>query len=383
MFSDKSGGERIKELFTNIFDNILILCPKLIYLNFHSQDVCTDISRPFLTVPSTACYLSNIVHLNIGVCSFDDCLCLLNGYFTQLQTLIVKIGHIIDTSKIIRNSKTVSDLKCFSLTSFHRTDEYDTQVLPLLHRMLQLEELTLSLVVDGRTSLIDGTHLVDNILNKLSYLQVFIFNIITEYVRIDEELLPTLDEIKRPLVEMGFDVNCYIDYNEFYKCQCHIYSLPVTIDAMHIHSGKFQGGLFMTVRELYLKDLVRSFEHVFFAQIAQAFPLLKKLTIFNRNKLIQQQAKCESTASTIEFSHLVILNVAMSHIDYAKQFLFDFNTCLPSLNRLHIKYEDLVIVTENFTNKNAYSNCSKLQHIILNSIPTVYPHNFYLYFPLL
>ncbi|CAF4211793.1 unnamed protein product [Rotaria socialis] len=67
--------------------------------------------------------------------------------------------------------------------------------------MLQLEELTLSLIVGDQTSFIDGTHLVNNILNRMSYLQTFIFNIITEYVRMDEELLPTLDDIERPLIQ--------------------------------------------------------------------------------------------------------------------------------------------------------------------------------------
>ncbi|CAF4393718.1 unnamed protein product [Rotaria socialis] len=66
--------------------------------------------------------------------------------------------------------KTVSNLKYFSSTSFHRTNEYDNQILPLLHQMLQLEELTLSLIVGDQTSFIDGTHLVNNILNRMSYL---------------------------------------------------------------------------------------------------------------------------------------------------------------------------------------------------------------------
>ncbi|CAF4773392.1 unnamed protein product [Rotaria socialis] len=155
--------------------------------------------------------------------------------------------------------KTVSNLKYFSSTSFHRTNEYDNQILPLLHQMLQLEELTLSLIVGDQTSFIDG--------------------------------------------------------------QCHIYSLPYTVHCMHIHSSLFYGGLFRTVRSLYVQDCVRPFEDDFFVRIAQAFPLLNKLTIFNKHKqakLKQQQNKHESTSSIIEFSHLMILNVAMSCINYAK-----------------------------------------------------------------
>ncbi|CAM4924218.1 unnamed protein product [Rotaria socialis] len=382
---DDSKGAHRKELWTNVFTNILIIFTNLIYLNFHSQNICRFISKPFLSLPSTTCYSSNIVYLNIGVFSFDDCLCLIDGHLTQLHTFIVKVEHINNTSMTIKNPKTVSNLKCFLLTSFRRTNEYDKQILPLLHQMLQLEELTLSLIVGDQTSFIDGTHLVNNILNRMSYLQTFIFNIITEYVRMDEELLPTLDDIERPLIQRGFNVNCYTDYNEFYNGQCHIYSLPYTIDCMHIHSSLFCGGLFRTVRYLYVQEFFRPFEDDFFVRIAQAFPLLNKLTIFNRYKqakLKHQQNKHESTSSIIEFSHLMILNVAMSCIDYAKQFIFDFNTRLPCLNRLHIKYKDLVIVTDNFTNNDARANCSKLQHIIFDSIPTIYPENFYHYFPL-
>jgi hypothetical protein len=101
-------GEHIKELFTNMFTNILIIFTNLIYLNFHKQDFCRYISSPCLILPFSTCYSSNIVHLNIGVCSFDDCLCLLDGHLTQLHTFIVKVGHIIDTSMTIKNT-----VKCF------------------------------------------------------------------------------------------------------------------------------------------------------------------------------------------------------------------------------------------------------------------------------
>jgi len=253
--------------------------------------------------------------------------------------------------------------------------------------MSQLEKLTLSLIVGSRTSFIDGTHLVNDILNKLSYLHTFIFNIITEFVTMDEELLPTADDVGRALIQKGYKVSCYTDYNGFCQGQCHIYSLPFTLDCMHTHSNKFHGGLFMTVRYLYVKDFTRPFEYDFFARISQAFPLLNKLTIFNQSnqekKLTNQQDEHEPKSSIIEFSHLMILSLSISYIDYAKQFLFDFNARLPCLNKLYIKYQDLVIVTEKFTNNAARANCSKLQHIIFDSKPTIYPENFYHYFPLL
>ncbi len=104
MIYDDSKGEHIKEIFTNVFTNILIIFINLIYLDLHSQDICRYITRPFLSLPSTRCYSSNIVHLNIGVHSFEDCLCLLDGHLTQLHTFIVKVGFIIDTSMTIKNT---------------------------------------------------------------------------------------------------------------------------------------------------------------------------------------------------------------------------------------------------------------------------------------
>lgn len=253
--------------------------------------------------------------------------------------------------------------------------------------MSQLEMLTLSLVVRCRISFIDGTHLINNIINKMPYMQTFTFNIVTELVTMDEEFLPTSDNVKCALIQKGYNVGCYTDYSRFHQGQCHIYSLPYTMNRMDIYSSKFPGGLFPTVRHICVRNFGRSFEYDFFARISQAFPLLNKLEIFNTNeqkkKLTHTQNEYEQTSALIVFSHLKILSFLISHIDYVKQFLFDFNTRLPCLNTLHVEYEDLMIVTENCTNNAARANCSKLQHIISDLKPITYPPNFYLYFPLL
>jgi hypothetical protein len=56
-----------------------------------------------------------------------------------------------------------------------------------------------------------------------------------------------------------------------------------------------------------------SIEYDFFNLISLAFPLLEDLIVFEH----------EQTSSIIEYSHLMILNLDMSHVDYAKQFLLD------------------------------------------------------------
>jgi hypothetical protein len=221
----------------------------------------------------------------------------------------------------------------------------------------------------------------------MSCLHTFDFNIITEIYGPGEEFLPTPDDVERALTERGYKVKCYTDYTKFSKGQCHIYSLPFTMERIDTHSRKFPGGLFMTVRHLVAHDSYRPFEYDFFVRISQAFPLLNKLKIVNPNdqetRLTHQQDEHEEISSIIEFSHLTILDVSNCDMDYAKQLLFDSEARLPCLNTLHIKYIFLEIITKNFTNNAARANCSKLQHIISDAPPMPHPENFYIYFPLL
>jgi len=248
--------------------------------------------------------------------------------------------------------------------------------------MSQLEKLTLSFIVRGRTSFIDGNHLVNDILSKMPYLHTFIFNIITEIFTPHEQLLPTSDDVELALIQKGYKVNCYTDYTKFSMGQCHIYSIPFTMERIDTHSRKFPGGLFLTVRHLVAHDLYHPFEYDFFVRISQAFPLLNKLAIVNENKP-EKKLTYQQICSIIEFYHLMIVDLSRCDIDYVRQFLFDFNIRLPCLNTLHIKYIDLVIVTDNFTNNTARGNCSKLQHIMFDSLPMAYSENFHNYFPLL
>jgi hypothetical protein len=77
--------------------------------------------------------------------------------------------------------------------------------------MSQLEKLTLSLLVCGRNSFIDGTQLINDIISKMPCLNSFIFDIVTQGVILEEELLPTSDDVRRALTQRGYNVGCYID----------------------------------------------------------------------------------------------------------------------------------------------------------------------------
>ncbi|CAF1546890.1 unnamed protein product [Rotaria sp. Silwood1] len=111
-------------------------------------------------------------------------------------------------------------------------------------------------------------------------------------------------------------------------------------------------GVFRHVRKLCVRDPMRSIEYDFFVLISQAFPLLEDLTVLstvNQKKQSNKLDEHEQTFSIIEYSHLMTLDLIMSHGDYVKQFLFNTNTRLPRLSTLSIDYENLVNVTENFT----------------------------------
>ena len=77
---------------------------KLIYLHFgwNGDSWCSP--RSLIDLPSTTWYPSNIVHLNVRVYSFNDCLCLLDGRLSQLHTLIVEVDRIYKTSMTINNT---------------------------------------------------------------------------------------------------------------------------------------------------------------------------------------------------------------------------------------------------------------------------------------
>jgi len=75
----------------------------LTYLHFGLQDTYLNSPTSFNDLLSTKCYPSNIVHLNVTVRRFDDCLCLIDGRLIQLHTFIVEIDYIEDSPMTLNN----------------------------------------------------------------------------------------------------------------------------------------------------------------------------------------------------------------------------------------------------------------------------------------
>ncbi|CAF1285114.1 unnamed protein product [Rotaria sp. Silwood1] len=270
-------------------------------------------------------------------------------------------------------------LKCFSLISYFQTYAYDKRIVPLLRRMLNLEELTL-LISATRIKLpyIDGNHLYNDFLVQMPRLNKFTFSINTliddKDVKID---LPSNDDIQNSFIKIGYQhVDSYANVMKI-GGRCHAYSLPYQFDTFLHLTNSFRHDNFYKVRWLVMSD-AHSFEHEFFKILSQDFPFLQRLTVYN----LEPQKNKQHSSTLITFAEVSELNLAFAHIDYVEEFLLETNIRLPRLTILGVKYESLAMVTNNFTNDAARFNCSQLRHITILE-PFVRPENFHSYFPLL
>ncbi|CAF1356093.1 unnamed protein product [Rotaria sordida] len=393
---DKSMENLIIDIYSKIF--ALLTNLKCLDLDLDADDIYHFRRSLLWNLRSTTCFSSNIVHLRIKMHNFDDCLRLLNGRLSQLHTFIITLDFIYDTwhgtnrhsLKKINNLNTLFKLTCFSLCVYFSTNEFDSHVVPLLRRMSNLEKLTLSIRVGERNSFIDGTYLHNYVLSQMPHLQTFTFDIVTDIVRNNQQFKPSSDDIQGTFIEKGYHVDCYVDYDDITLDRCHVYSLPFNMKHIHDITHSFPGGMFMNVRVLHMFDHSHPFEHDLFARISCSFPLLRNLAVNNltpqNENRSQQLVKSEETSSIIEYLHLVELNFSCggTHIDYVEEFLCNLNTRLPCLSKLHVEYEHLVTVTENFTRNTTRMNCAKLKHIdFYHKRGIVRSESFDLYFPLL
>ena len=118
-------------------------------------------------------------------------------------------------------------MKEFSLTGCNQTDAYEEVVVPTLQRMINLEKLSLFLVIDCQRRFIDGNHLKANVLCHMPRLEDFIFNIRSIMpLDVDPVHLPTNEDIRCTLTELTkHPIISYVDYfrNEG-NGHCHIYT---------------------------------------------------------------------------------------------------------------------------------------------------------------
>ena len=246
------------------------------------------------------------------------------------------------------------------------TDGYDELVVPLLQRMSNLEELQLHIVTISDEKIIDGNDLKKNILNYMPQLNHFGFNILSHVPFDNLDYLPSNADIQKTLNDL---IMSRIDFfPSISRGQCHIYSYPYKIPYYNYVTNNFPGGLFKHVYEVSLHD-ERPFEHEFFLRIAQSFPLMKKLTLYNKesqkNKQCYGSKRNDPDLSLVKYPHLTELYLDASHDDYVEQFFLDTKMSLSNNISLHISYESLQRVTNHFTREATRINCGKVAHLYM------------------
>ena len=256
------------------------------------------------------------------------------------------------------------NLRDFSLECYSSMYSYEKSILPLLQRMICLEKLSLNIMCDRGTSFIDGMDL-KKIINHFTMLNQFTFHIrSTIFCDLAPEW-PSNEQIQDTFMNLKqYHISSSVDYFLQKRIgQCHIYSNPYTMNWFHNIANHFPGGLFKSVRKISLFD-EHPFEYEFFIKIAQAFPLIKELSLSNRkaqkDKNYRNSKDNSEDLPLIKYLHLTKLDLISAHQDYINLFLDHTITSLPNCISLGINYISLTRVTHHFTNDRLSINCGKV-----------------------
>ncbi|CAF4038056.1 unnamed protein product [Rotaria sordida] len=394
VFENNLNEISIKNYTTDMYEYILKFFENLKHLSVMGSFPRFFPPLVLKNLPSTTFFSSILNKLSIHIMNFDDCLALLDGRLKQLTTLILVIDNMKNHSSNVYHIDNLSNLKCFSLTIYDcLTDLYDTEILPLFRRMINLEELTLYITIRNRTTLIDGNHISNEILIHMPQLHTLKFCISIKIHRNHFIHYLSKNDIQQSFSNIKYQqMDCIVNYT-YNITTYQIFSLPFMFDCLKSIGNIFPSIIFNHVRRLTVYDDV-PFRHEFFYRIAWSFPLLKHLCVINfkpqSSKLDKLNLNYNQLFSVIKYPYLISLRLDMAYIHYTDQFLNQTKTHLPSLTKLTVDYERLNIVTRNFRKTTTRLNCSKIKQLIIsppimNSIVTNMRRSkhFNLYFPLL
>ncbi|CAF1509322.1 unnamed protein product [Rotaria sordida] len=321
-------------IFTNIFKNF----PNLKYLNFNPSFICDQYISFNWSSPTI--FSSTLLTLHVKVSSVIDCLHLLDGRFNQLHTFYVHTGSAYSRQQSlqINNKEKLPNLKCFSLSSAEQLDLYDEIIIPLLHRMSNLE--------------------------------ILLF--ICSFIHLNNKInLPSNKDIQYSFKDFNYNqiISCVNYFRETQCGECHIYSYPYTLRHYYYIRNNFPGGLFKCVRQVSLYD-EHPFEHEFFLRIQKSFPLIEKLTLYNKkrqnNKQYRKSKENIEHLSIVEYPYLTNLTLYNTHYDYIEEFLLDTKTCLTNGVYLSLNYKSLKKVTRNFKRNATRINSNKVNRLYIS-----------------
>ena len=251
--------------------------------------------------------------------------------------------------------------------------------------MSYLEKLTLYLPIKGRNRVIDGTDVQHDILDYMPQLHSFTFYICTYVKTVDLSYKLSSEDIQQTLTNIGQQhVTSIVNYIQGGIAACSMFSLPFQFDYLKHLGNKFPNIVFSYVTFLLVED-TNPFKHEFFIRIARSFPLLKYLRICNVRPSLSVDLMTFSSDncqlySTIEYSHLTILDLSCAHREYVEQFLNETKIYMPCLTELSAMVRDLLVVTKNFTRKETRRNCAKVKRIDTRG-SLLYLKDVFIYFP--
>ena len=260
------------------------------------------------------------------------------------------------------------NLKNFSLIGTIETWFYNETILPILHRMSNLERLFLSVIIDHEEFL-DGNRLNNDIVNHLAKLNEFEYNIYSRIYDYQENDIRSNEDIQHTFQIFGDQqtISCVDYFPKENFSQCHYYSYPYRMTIYENITNHFPGGLFVCVREISLFD-ERPFEHRFFLRLSKAFPYFRKLTIDNLKAQNEKSSPCDNEGfPIIEYLSMTELCLFNAHDDYIEQFLLNSKSFIPNYFSISIHYHSLERVTNYFIRDETRMNSAKIKHMFLSN----------------
>ncbi len=250
--------------------------------------------------------------------------------------------------------------------------------------MLYLEKLTLYLRVTCQDVFVDPISLINEFSMHMSRLCSFKFYLSSNSNRNDLVRYLSNNDIKQNYMNIGYqevsNIVCFTIVTGTY----HIFTLPFEFVKLISIGHIFPNIIFNNVIELWVQDAV-PFEHEFFLRIAHSFPLLKSFYVSDCTPLSYNAKKSSDNIQSyriVEYLHLTSLDITRTDIDCVEQFLNETKIHLPRLAELRIRYEDLRIVTKDFTREATRRNCANITRLITGR-QIVGSKDYHIYFPLL
>ncbi|CAM4845161.1 unnamed protein product [Rotaria magnacalcarata] len=374
-FYTGSNSLRMESVYSIIFTLILTNLTNLRCLKFNPSSSFGGILLSHTT--RGAAIYSTLLELHVSVTDMTECMCMLDGRFDQLRILYITVYRNLPRSlNLEHEQKLLPNLRIFSFCCKEKINNFDESIVPLLRRMLNLEELDLNIIVKCNENFIDGDTLKKDIIIYIPRLYKFTFNICSTIDHRNQTNFPLNKHIEKTFKYFSNNqiITCIDHFQEEGYSQCHIYSYPYKLKVYNNITNNFLGGLFTTVTQVSLYD-ERPFEHEFFLQIQKSFPFMKELTIKNQkaqnNKQCIKSSNDNQILSIVEYHKLTRLDLTNTHGDYVELFLFDTKMSLPNNLHLCVDYQTLERVTYYFTRYITRNNCERLAALYCNPVDQI------------